>query len=111
MPVRVTKQIQKLCEQIARDFHPEKIILFGSHAYGHAGPDSDVDLLVVMPFKGRPVRQAIKIRSRLDTTMALDLIVRTPKQVSERLAMGDFFIREITEQGRVIYEADHKRVD
>lgn len=111
MPVRVTKQIKKLCEQIARDFHPEKIILFGSHAYGRPGPDSDVDLLVVMPFKGRPVRQAIKIRNRLDTTMALDLIVRTPKQVSERLAMGDFFIREITEQGRVIYEADHKRVD
>ena len=106
MPVRVTKQIKKLCEQIARDFHPEKIILFGSHAYGRAGPSSDVDLLVVMPFKGRPVRQAIKIRSCLDTTMALDLIVRTPKQVSERLAMGDFFIREITEQGRVIYEAD-----
>jgi predicted nucleotidyltransferase len=111
MPVRLTKQIKKLCEQIARDFHPEKIILFGSHAYGRPGPDSDVDLLVVMPFKGRPVRQAIKIRSRLDTTMALDLIVRTPKQVSERLAMGDFFIREITEQGRVIYETDHKRVD
>jgi predicted nucleotidyltransferase len=111
MPVRVTKQIKKLCEQIARDFHPEKIILFGSHAYGRPGPDSDVDLLIVMPFKGRPARQAIKIRSRLDTTMALDLIVRTPKQVSERLEMGDFFIREITEQGRVIYEADHKRVD
>lgn len=107
MPVRVAKQIKQLCEQIARDFHPEKIILFGSHAYGHAGPDSDVDLLVVMPFKGRPTRQAIKIRNSLDTTMALDLIVRTPKQVSERIAMGDFFIREITEQGRVIYEADH----
>jgi uncharacterized protein len=111
MAAKVTKQIKKLCEQIARDFHPEKIILFGSHAYGRPGPDSDIDLLVVMPFKGRPVRQAIKIRNRLDTTMALDLIVRTPKQVSERLAMGDFFIREITEQGRVIYEADHKRVD
>ena len=111
MPVRVTKQIKQLCEQIARDFHPEKIILFGSHAYGRPGPDSDVDLLIVMRFKGRPARQAIKIRSRLDTTMALDLIVRTPKQVSERLEMGDFFIREITEQGRVIYEADHKRVD
>lgn len=111
MAARITKQIKQLCEQIARDFHPEKIILFGSHAYGHAGPDSDVDLLVVMPFKGRPTRQAIKIRNRLDTTMALDLIVRTPKQVSERLAMGDFFFREITEQGRVIYEADHKGMD
>jgi predicted nucleotidyltransferase len=111
MPVRVTKQIKKLCEQIAREFHPQKIILFGSHAYGNPGPDSDVDLLVVMPFKGRPVRQAIKIRNRLDTPMALDLIVRTPRQVSERLAMGDFFIREITEHGTILYEANHQGVD
>jgi predicted nucleotidyltransferase len=111
MPVRVTKQIKKLCEQIAREFHPQKIILFGSHAYGNPGPDSDVDLLVVMPFKGRPVGQAIKIRNRLDMPMALDLIVRTPRQVSERLAMGDFLIREITEHGTVLYEANHQGVD
>ena len=109
--MRVTKQIKKLCEQIAREFHPEKIILFGSHAYGRPGPDSDIDLLVVMPFKGRAVRQAIKIRNRLDTPMAVDLIVRTPRQVSERLAMGDFFIREITEHGTVLYEANHQGVD
>ena len=99
--------LEEVTKRLVQGLHPEQIILFGSHAYGHPSPDSDVDLLIVMPFKGRPARQAIKIRSRLDTTMALDLIVRTPKQVSERLAMGDFFIREITEQGRVIYEADH----
>jgi len=110
MRSKIRNQIKELSEQIAREFHPEKIILFGSYAYGRPGPDSDADLLVIMPFRGRPVRQAIKIRSRLETLMPLDLIVRTPKQVSERLAMGDFFIREITERGRTLYEADHEGV-
>lgn len=107
MPVRVSKQITKLCEQIASNFHPEKIILFGSHAYGHAGPDSDVDLLVVMPFKGRPTRQAIEILNKLNALTPIDLLVRTPEQVKERLALGDQFMREIVERGTVLYESHH----
>ncbi|HLG17954.1 MAG TPA: nucleotidyltransferase domain-containing protein [Blastocatellia bacterium] len=99
------RQIKQLCEQIAREFHPEKIILFGSHAYGRPQWDSDVDLLVVMRFRGRPTRQAVKIRSQIETPVALDLLVRTPAQISKRLEMGDFFIREIVERGKVLYEA------
>ena len=99
------REIKQLSEQIAREFQPVKIILFGSHANGKPAWDSDVDLLVVMAFKGRPNRQAVKIRSRIDTTVALDLLVRTPQQVSERLAMGDTFMREILERGKVVYEA------
>jgi len=99
------KEIKELSEQIAREFQPRKIILFGSHAYGKPTWDSDVDLLVVMPFKGRPNRQAVKIRSRIDTAVALDLLVRTPQQISQRLAMGDTFMRDILERGKVVYEA------
>lgn len=100
-----SKEIKKLSEQIAREFQPQKIILFGSHAYGKPAWDSDVDLLVVMPFKGRPNRQAVKIRSRIDTAVAFDLLVRTPQQISQRLAMGDTFMRNIFEHGKVVYEA------
>jgi predicted nucleotidyltransferase len=99
------REIEQLSEQIAREFQPLKIILFGSHANGKPAWDSDVDLLVVMAFKGRPNHQAVKIRSRLNTTVALDLLVRTPQQVSERLAMGDTFMRDILERGKVVYEA------
>jgi uncharacterized protein len=98
-------EIKELSKQIAREFHPQKIILFGSHAYGKPSWDSDVDLLVVMPFKGRPNRQAVKIRSRIDTTVSLDLLVRTPQHISQRLAMGDTFMRDILEHGKVVYEA------
>jgi predicted nucleotidyltransferase len=98
-------EIQELSEQIVREFQPRKIVLFGSHAYGKPAWDSDVDLLVVMPFKGRPNKQAVKIRSRIDTAVAFDLLVRTPQQVSQRLAMGDTFMRDILERGKVVYEA------
>ena len=99
------REIKKLSEQIAREFQPRKIILFGSHAYGKPAWDSDVDLLVVMPFKGRSNKQAIKIRSRIKTSMALELLVRTLQQISQRLAMGDTFMRDILERGKVVYEA------
>lgn len=104
-------QIRRLCEEIAREFHPEKIILFGSHAGGQPGGFSDVDLLVVMPFEGSPLQQAARIISRVNPTMGVDLIVRTPEQVAERLATRDGFMLEICEGGEVLYEAEHAGVD
>jgi predicted nucleotidyltransferase len=103
-------QIRGFCEQLAREFHPEKIILFGSQAAGRTDDFSDVDLLVVMPFEGSPLRQAARIIARLKPAMAVDLIVRTPEQVAERLATGDGFMREIFEGGQVLYEAEHAGV-
>ncbi|MEW6209641.1 MAG: nucleotidyltransferase domain-containing protein [Acidobacteriota bacterium] len=104
------KQIRTVCDAIAREFHPEKIILFGSFAYGKPRPDSDVDLLVVMPFEGSPFRQASLILSHVVSAVGvlpMDLLARTSEQVEERLKMGDSFMREIIERGKIIYEADH----
>ena len=105
------RAIKQLCDQIALEFRPEKIILFGSHAYGKPEWDSDVDLLIIMPFKGRPHKQAVNIRTRIEAPMSIDLLVRTPRQISRRLAMGDSFIREILERGKIVYEANHQGVD
>jgi predicted nucleotidyltransferase len=102
------KKIEDLTSQIAREFDPDKIILFGSHAYGQPNDDSDVDILVVLSFKGKPVRKAIEIRNRVDVRMPLDLIVRTPEQLADRLAQNDWFMREIVERGRTLYEANHR---
>ncbi len=99
------KQIKELCDQIVREFHPERIILFGSHAYGKPTPDSDVDLLVVMPYEGEYRQQLIKMVTKVGTYLPLDLLLRTPKEINERLELGDFFIREITEHGKVMYDA------
>ena len=103
----VQAHIQKLCNQIVDAFSPQKVILFGSYAYGTPTFDSDIDLLVVMPYKGHVHDQAIKIRRKLDSTMPVDLLVRTAEQVQERVEMEDFFMREIVEQGKILYETDH----
>lgn len=109
--VRSSSQIKKLCDQIARAFHPERIILFGSHAYGRPSAESDIDLLVVMRFAGRHTQQAIRILNSLDVLAPIDLLVRTPQQIRQRIAKEDPFIREILERGKVMYEAYHTGVD
>lgn len=99
------QQIRKTCSQIARLFKPQRIVLFGSYAYGKPTADSDVDLLVVMPFEGKGFRKAAEIRSQIDATFPLDLVVRSPEEMARRLAGGDFFMREITEKGELLYAA------
>lgn len=107
----VSQHLKNLCEQIVRAVQPQKIILFGSYAYGTPHEDSDIDLLVIMPFEVSPHRQAFNVRMQIETPMALDLLVRTPEWVAERIRMEDFFIQDIVEQGTVLYEADHTGVD
>jgi len=102
------KEIKDLTSQIAREFSPDRIILFGSYAYGQPSSDSDVDILVVLPFEGKPVRKAIEIRNKVNARVPLDLIVRTPGQLADRLSQNDWFIREIVERGHTLYEANHK---
>lgn len=103
----VQAHIQKLCNQIVDAFRPQKVILFGSYAYGTPNFDSDIDLLVVMPFEGQVHDQAVKIRRGLDPSMPVDLLVRTPEQIRKRVEMNDFFMREIIEQGKVLYARDN----
>jgi uncharacterized protein len=98
------EEIKAFARRIAEEFHPERIILFGSYAYGTPGPDSDVDILVVLPFEGKSWRMASLIRTRVHPPFPTDILARTPAQIQERAKRGDCFIREITEQGEVLYE-------
>lgn len=100
-------RIESLSKRIAQEFRPDRIILFGSYAYGEPTDDSDVDLLVILRFTGKPVRKAIEIRAKINPNIPVDLIVRTPQQVEERVAMNDWFMREIVEKGRTLYEENN----
>ncbi len=106
VPQRV---IRRYARAIATQFHPDKIILFGSHAYGTPHEDSDVDLLVVMPARNQ-LDQAYKIRLALTAPFALDLIVRTPKEMAWRLKERESFLTEIVSKGKVLYEKSDSRV-
>ena len=100
-----------VADKIAEQFHPERIILFGSYAYGTPNEDSDVDLLVVMPFEGRKSQQSITIRRAVRASFPMDLIPITPERLKYRLEIEDFFLREIVEKGKVLYEANQSRMD
>jgi len=99
------KQIRELSNRIAREFKPQRIILFGSYARGKPTPDSDVDLLVILPFRGHPAHKAAEIAIRVDPHFPVDIMARTPGELRKRLALNDFFMREIVEEGRVLYAA------
>ena len=104
-------EIQDFVNRVVEEFAPQRVILFGSYAYGKATSDSDVDLLVVMPTKKRTVQQALEIRQRISCPFALDLLVRTPRDVRERLALGDCFLRTVINEGKTLYESHRRRVD
>lgn len=100
-------KIQACAQKVAENFHPQKIILFGSYAYGKPTSDSDIDLLVVMNHKGRAVEQAAKIRSSIHSEFPVDVLVRSPRKIRERVEMGDLFVQTILEKGEVLYETSH----
>lgn len=104
------REIERSVARIVDQFHPVRVILFGSHAYGTPSSDSDVDLLVIMETETRPVEKAVEIRAAVEFPFPTDLLVRTPQQVHERQRLGDPFFREIADKGLVLYEAADARV-
>jgi predicted nucleotidyltransferase len=96
--------IRRLARQVAEQFRPEKIVLFGSHAYGTPHADSDVDILVIAPARNRH-GLSVKIRLAVPAPFPMDLIVRTPTQVRAALSEGALFLTEILTKGKALYEA------
>ncbi len=96
-------QIKAYCQVVAREFRPRKIILFGSYANGSATPDSDVDLLVVLPFRGSDTDKVVEIRGRVEAPFPMDLLVWRPAEANKE----DSFRRSVLSEGRVMYEAGH----
>jgi len=101
-------EIREFGGRIGREFNAERVLLFGSYADGSVADDSDIDLLVIVDHQGKNWRMATQIRRRLRPQFPLDLLVRTPEQLGQRLQMGDCFFKEIAEKGTVLYEAPHR---
>jgi uncharacterized protein len=101
---RVQEQIDRMVQRIVKRFRPEKVILFGSHARGEAGPDSDVDLLVVMPVEGSVRETRLDIRQALrDAPFPLDIIVTTPEEFAWRKDVVGTIEWPATREGKVLY--------
>ena len=100
----VTHDIQKMVRRLVDHFDPDQIILFGSYARGTAGPDSDVDLLVILPVTGSKRAKQIEMRVALhDINMPKDTIVATPEQVEQQKDGAGIIIRPAFQEGQVLY--------
>ncbi len=102
---RAGEIIREMVRRIVEGFHPEMIVLFGSHARGSAGPDSDVDLLVVMPVIGSRRDLTIRIRKVLaGMGLAKDVIVATPEELDRYRELVGTIIYPAMHEGKVAYE-------
>ncbi len=101
-PDQKQERLEKLAEwarKVAERFRPQKIILFGSYAYGVPTSHSDADVLVLMDTDLKSTRQAAVITQEFGQPFALDLLVRRPDELQERLELGDYFLNEIVIEG------------
>ena len=102
----VADAIEEMVRRIVLLFHPQRIILFGSHARSDAGPDSDVDLLVVMPVEGSRRKKSVEIGVALhDIALAKDILVVTPEEFDWRKEVVGTIERPAWREGTVLYEA------
>ena len=96
--------IQETKNRIVSGVHPEKIILFGSYAYGTPTKDSDLDLLVILPSKEPMHKRVTRIRKLLsDIRVPKDIIVYTPEEVEKWKNASAAFITSIMKKGKVIF--------
>jgi len=105
---RVEQTIQNILERLLTGYAPQKAILFGSYAYGTPRRDSDIDLLVIKETSERFIDRWVTARRLLtdpSRRLPLQVIVLTPQELSERLDIGDQFIKEIIDRGEVLYDA------
>lgn len=104
MNASVQEKIQKITKKIAEIYQPERIILFGSYAWGKPTKDSDIDLFVVKDTEEPKRERQIRIRRLfLDFDMPADILVYTPKEIENRVKIGDFFVENIIKKGKLLY--------
>lgn len=101
--IQIQDQIESIKNQLIQKYKPEKIILFGSGAVGKMGPDSDLDFFIVKDDKKNPYYRMVEVYGLVEKDIAADFIIYTPRELSERLRLGDPFIKSIVSEGRVLY--------
>ena len=105
MPENIDAKIQEMVRRIVEAVHPDKIILFGSHARGEAGPDSDVDLLIIAPSELPRWKRAVPIyRVLRGLGLPKDILWRTPQEVEDWKDVRAHIIAIVLREGRVLYE-------
>lgn len=103
MKAKIKKEVLKITHSIVKGYHPNKIILYGSYAIGKPTSDSDVDFLVIKKTKKNAWERMKEVDRYIEHTVPVDVLVYTPAEIKKRLSMGDFFIEDIMNSGKVVY--------
>lgn len=98
------KEIKKITDQIVKNYKPEKIILFGSFAYGKPKSNSDIDLLIIKKTNKKKVERIKELLMKVESDLPLEPLVYNPAEYRKRLDLGDFFFRTIFKKGKILYE-------
>lgn len=103
--IKIKEVISRITEKIKEGYNPEKIILYGSFAYGKPDKDSDIDLFIVKETDERPIDRRIRVRRIVDIRqpIAFSPFVITPREIEYSLDRGDQFVKEIINKGKVLY--------
>ena len=107
-PPKITESmISEILSKIVKNFDPEKVILFGSYVWGKPKEWSDLDILIIMKYRGSSPKMAAKI-SRLakPKLVPMDILIRSPEEIKNRIRLGDYFIKRILTGGKVLYERE-----
>ena len=97
-------KIPEIREKIIKELDPEKIILFGSYAWGEPTNSSDLDLFIIQKTDTPRRQRQVELRKKLSGSgVAMDLLVYTPEELNYRLELEDFFFEKIISQGKTIY--------
>ena len=107
----IREGLRKVTQQIVEQFHPQKVILFGSYAYGQPTEDSDVDVLVIMETEGNPLYTAAHISAAVDHPFPLDILVIQPSDLAFALQEKNIFETEVIKKGVTLYEEENHGVD
>ncbi|KKQ66744.1 MAG: hypothetical protein A3F95_01445 [Candidatus Nealsonbacteria bacterium RIFCSPLOWO2_12_FULL_39_31] len=103
------KKIKNITNQIVKRYKPEKVFLFGSFATGRAKKNSDVDLLVIKKTKERFTKRLLQVSGLVNSPMGTDILVYTPKEWKSALKEENYFVREIAQTGKLLYDRENKK--
>jgi len=104
MTVKTQLDIEEVVKKIVNGYNPEKIILFGSYVWGKPNKHSDYDLLIIKEDKNNFFEDQSRIRQLVGRKAAIDVLIYTPNEISDRLKLGDFFVSNIINKGKILYE-------
>ena len=104
--IDIKKTILEIAEKIKKKYHPEKIILFGSYAYGKPNEDSDIDLFIVKNTRKRRTDRFVEVKKIAydpERRIPFSPLIYTAQEIKERIALGDDFVADILKRGEVLY--------